>query len=183
METVGDAKIVTSTRKYGTGSMYFDGTGDYLAILNNNLLQFNTGNFTVEFWLNATNTGGTHGLVAASSTGAGYWASLIFQNSIYWQSVNGTTNLFSASYSSYYGSWTHVAFCRNNSVTKLYLNGIEVASASDTNNYNGTAGTYDVGRDLDNNGLLTGYIDDLRITKFARYTANFTPPTATFLAQ
>jgi hypothetical protein len=183
LETVGDAKIVTSTRKYGTGSLVFDGTGDYLAILNNNLLQFGTGNFTVEFWLNATNTGGTHGLVAASSTGTGYWASLIFQNSIYWQSVNGTTNLFSASYSSYYGSWTHVAFCRNNSVTKLYLNGIEVASASDTNNYNGTAGTYDVGRDLDNNGLLTGYIDDLRITRFARYTANFTPPTSTFLVQ
>jgi hypothetical protein len=183
METVGDAKIVSSTKKFGSGSLYFDGTGDYLAILNNNLLQFGTGNFTVEFWLNATNTGGTHGLVAASSTGTGYWASLIFQNSIYWQSVNGTTNLFSASYSSYYGSWTHVAFCRNNSVTKLYLNGIEVASASDTNNYNGTAGTYDVGRDLDNNGLLTGYIDDLRITRFARYTANFTPPTSTFLAQ
>jgi hypothetical protein len=30
LETVGNAQIDTSVKKYGTGSMEFDGTGDYL---------------------------------------------------------------------------------------------------------------------------------------------------------
>jgi hypothetical protein len=34
-----------------------------------------------------------------------------------------------------------------------------------------------------NDGMFSGYIDDLRITRFARYTSNFTAPTAAFPLQ
>ena len=181
LETVGNAQVDTNIKKYGTGSMKFDGSGDYLTILNLDGFQFGTGNFTVEFWLYANSSSTTHGLIAASLTGSGYWASLIFSGLIYWQSPNGATNLLSASYSGYYDTWTHVAFVRNSGTTKLYLDGIEKASASDATNYNGASGFYDIGRDQDNSAFLTGYIDDLRITKgVARYTANFTPPTKEF---
>jgi hypothetical protein len=39
LETVADAQIDTSVKKYGTGSMEFDGTGDYLLIA-----------FQLQFW-------------------------------------------------------------------------------------------------------------------------------------
>jgi hypothetical protein len=162
---------------YGSG--FFDGTGDYLSVPNNAAFQFGTGNFTVEFWVYANGSNNTHGLVAASLTGSGYWASLLFSGLIYWQSQNGTTNLFSASFSGYYDKWTHVAFVRNSGTTRLYLNGVEQVSASDSTNYNGSSGNYDIGRDQDNTAFLNGYISDLRIIKgTAVYTSNFTPPTA-----
>jgi hypothetical protein len=166
-----------------SGAGYFDGTGDYLSVANNAAFQFGTGNFTVEFWVYANSSSATHGLVAASLTGSGYWASLIFSGLIYWQSQNGTTNLLSASYSGYYNIWTHVAFVRNSGTTKLYLNGIEQASASDSTNYNGSSGNYDIGRDQDNTALLTGYLSNVRIVKgTAVYTSNFTPPTTPLTA-
>jgi len=160
------------------GSGYFDGSGDYLAVANSSAFAFGTGNFTVEFWVYANSSSTTHGLVASDQSG-GYWASVIFSGTLYWQSVNGSTNLLSTSYSNYYNQWTHVAFVRNSGTTKMYLNGVETASAADSNNYTATAGNIDIGRDADNSALLTGYISNLRIVKgTAVYTSAFTPPTA-----
>jgi hypothetical protein len=167
----------------GEWSNYFDGNGDYLSVANNAAFQFGTGNFTVEFWVYANSSSTNHGLVAASLTGSGYWASLIFSGLIYWQSQNGTTNLFSTSYAGYYNKWTHVAFVRNSGTTKLYLDGIEAASASDSTNYNGSSGNYDIGRDQDNTALLTGYLSNVRVVKgSAVYTSNFTPSTTPLTA-
>ena len=68
----------------------------------------------------------------------------------------------------------------------IYVNGISQASGT----FSGTV--WNPSRDVLIGGLLnystgqygtnfTGYIDDLRITKgVARYTSNFTVPTATF---
>ena len=167
----------------GAGYVEFDGTGDYLSIPNSSDFAFGTGDFTVEMWVYSTNTVG--GLVAADQTSVGstYWASLIFGNSLYWQSANGFTNLFSTSYASYINKWTYVAFVRNSGTTTLYLDGVSITSASDTTDYNGTSGNLDIGRDFDNNSYLTGKISNLRIVKgTALYTSNFTPPTGPLTA-
>jgi len=159
------------------GSVYFDGTGDYLSVANSSSFAFGAGDFTVEFWLYANSSSTTHGLVASDQTG-NYWASLIFSNLLYWQTANGSTNLFNTSYSNYYNQWTHVAFVRNSGIVRLYLNGVQITSASDGTSYTSTSGNIDIGRDQDNSASLNGYISNLRIVKgTALYTSNFTPPT------
>ena len=65
---------------------------------------------------------------------------------------------------------------------KLFINGVETASSTDSALRNLSSPTLEIGRRsyvAGNN--LAGHIDDFRITKgTARYTVNFTVPTETF---
>ena len=50
LETVGNSQISTSTFKYGTGSMKFDGTGDYLLTPAKSIFNLGSANFTPKFY-------------------------------------------------------------------------------------------------------------------------------------
>jgi hypothetical protein len=65
---------------------------------------------------------------------------------------------------------------------RLFINGTQTGSTvTNSTNFSGAITT--VGVADNGNYLLKGYIDDLRITRFARYTSNFTAPTAAFALQ
>ena len=78
------------------------------------------------------------------------------------------------------GGWHHVALVRNSGTTKLYVDGIEHDSYSDSNNYNYSGEIY-IGHTPncgDGDGWFGGFISNVRITKGqALYTSNFTPST------
>ena len=182
LECIGDAKVSTAQYKYGTGSMYFDGTGDRVHTgPSNPLIALGTGNFTVECWVNKLDTN-HRGIWQISSTAGGLQAStsnlaLGYQTGVWQIYRNGNSE--SASYSITPNTWYHTAVVRNSGTTKLYVNGTEVISVADTNNYTGTYMV--IGGYYDTSYLHNGYIDDLRITRgYARYTSNFTAPTSAF---
>ena len=79
-------------------------------------------------------------------------------------------------------TWYHVALVRNaaNNTTKLYINGTEIDSTSDSTNYTGERHLA-VGAYYSASYTYVGYWQDFRVTYgLARYTSNFTPPTAEF---
>jgi hypothetical protein len=83
-------------------------------------------------------------------------------------------------------TWTHVAVSRNGNTFRLFVNGVVDATATSTNSQTTNASdVFYVGRaGFDSNRIVTGYLDDVRLTKgYARYTANFTAPTAPFPLQ
>jgi hypothetical protein len=163
------------------GSGYFDGTGDYLSTPNSSSFAFGTGNFTVEFWYRGTDTGGGFGLTTGGSTG--YWQLNLSGSTMYWQNDVGVSNLLSVSATPILNdAWNHVAVVRNSTALTIYFNGVSVTSTSDTTNYSGTGGDFQLGFDSNSN-YIAGYIADYRIVKgTAVYTANFTPPTAPLTA-
>ena len=181
LETVGNAQISTSVKKYGTGSLAFDGTGDYLDVPSTVNLSFGTGDFTIEFWIKTSSTG-FNIMNPSSATGSGYWGLLVQSSDLRWNSAYNVTNLFAVSATSILdNNWHHVAIARSSGTTKVFYDGVSQTSQADSTNYSGVA-AWRIGSG--NVAALNGYIDDLRITKgIARYTANFTPPTAAFADQ
>jgi hypothetical protein len=184
--TVGSTQVSTSVKKYGTGSILLNGTTDYLTFPNVGNPQFNfgVGDFTIEFWINSTDTAG--GIITPlNSYGGTYWGLLMTSSTFYWQYSYGVSNLYNNSASSILnGAWHHVAIVRYSGTNKMYFDGVaQTNSSSDTTYYTSPSlSNYCIGYDYSgggNTGYLSAYIDDFRVTKgYARYTANFTPPTA-----
>jgi hypothetical protein len=184
LETVGDSKVSSVQKKYDTGAMYFDGTGDSLITPPSIVNSIGTGDFTIEFWCYPSNTTVAYRAIVASenyASVAGGWS--IYQNGTGIEIYLTGGALITAASQLVASTWRHIALVRSGSASnncKLYVNGTNVASATNTadwtgqrifigdNNYTGT------------DYFFNGYIDDLRITKYARYTANFTPPAQTF---
>ena len=82
-------------------------------------------------------------------------------------------------------AWQHVAVSISNNSARLFANGIQVGSTVSITDWGFAPVGVSVGANANgfNNTtqVFNGYIDELRITKgVARYTANFTPPTAPF---
>jgi hypothetical protein len=180
LETVGDAQIDTTTKKFGTGSMEFDGTDDSLVTPSTpELSGFNSSNWTIEAWIYPvqSKTMAIVNLVTATNANSGLnfgtnsSMQLKCDNGVNAGAAGGTISL---------NTWSHVAAVRSGSTITLYVNGSSVATTNQTPN--ATSFAY-IGRVSSTSvpEVFNGFIDDLRITKgVARYTANFTAPTKAF---
>ena len=177
----GDAQISTAQSKFGGSSIYLDGTGDYLTITDSNAFEFGSGDYTIELWFYMLSLPETFALFGGISGKNFYFGVGTYSGNRYLVSYDGTTELNQLSGDSITaGVWHHAAHCRSNGTARLFLNGELVRSGS-FGNITGTTG-YQLGTSsFYFDYWWNGYIDDLRITKgVARYTSNFTPPTAPF---
>jgi hypothetical protein len=181
LETVGNAQISTAQSKFGGSSMYFDGTGDWLISRTNSALSVGSGNFTIEFWVYLTGSG-TNSFVDTRVANDAAGVLIQTDTSRYLRLFTNGSGQITDTVALTQNQWVHVALVRSSTTTTLYKDGTSIGTYSDSNNYN--AGGITVGSNFGLTTPMTGYIDDLRITKgYARYTANFTPPTAPFALQ
>ncbi len=180
--TIGNADISTAVVKYGTGSLAFDGTGDWLQIDESSIFAFGTGDFTIEMWVYNTTNSPTYAVLWDTRDSEPDDSSHIVLNlgkPSWW--YNGAARIQPATAPAI-NTWYHLAVARSGTSTKMFIDGTQVGSTySDSNDYK--ANDYArIGSASDNPAGLNyfnGYIDDLRITNgLARYTANFTPPEA-----
>lgn len=191
LETVGNAQISTTQSRFGGGSMLFNGTTDKLVTTPSPLFNFASSDFTIEGWF-YTGSSATMlplystlnrakadvlsiqisgGIVYAyvSAAGGGAWSLL---NGL----VMGTVT---------YNAWNHIALVRSGSTWSGYVNGTRGSGFPQTNSAAVAAmDGFAIGDAAGAGFWYSGYMDDLRITRFARYSgATITAPTAAFPTQ
>ena len=190
VETIGDTKISTSTFKNNLTSIYLDGNGDYLSSPNTGgLFDFGTGDFTVEFWMNASSTGTYVAIVGtqaiSGNTTAGMWRvsnRLNSANGIYFNYTTGSAfadiTFSTTNYND--GTWHYITVIRSSNTLLAFVDGVQIGSTAITQSLTSRQ-KLAVGYQAQDNQYFTGYIDDMRITKgVARYLNNFIPPIRTF---
>jgi len=180
--TLGSAQISTSVKKYGTGSLSFNGSTDYLQTPSSPVITLN-GNFTIECWVYFNNVSSAQPIISYGTSGSASNLLFLFNTSVglRWYFSSGTVDINQGSASGWSAStWYHVAAVRSGSTLTLYRNGTSIASGTTTQVYEAGA-LLNVGASPGDSVFLNGYIDDFRITNgYARYTSNFTPPTSAF---
>ena len=187
LETVGNAQVSTSVKKFGTGSIALDGTGDALIPPASPLYNFGTGNFTIECWFNlSAKVAGQAPVCQLNSGASGAWrlSTQDFSNNDKLQLVasNGSwQTLLDVSTTWNTGTWYHIAISRSGSTIYGFINGVLSGTATFSTQFGSSTTPLCIGLNQVDTVYFNGYVDDVRVTKgVARYTATFTPPTAAF---
>jgi hypothetical protein len=183
----------TGTAKWGSASLSFNGTNQYMTTPYTSALDLATGDWTVEAWVYLLSlkdlndlwqitAGGvdnryTHCGVVADSAGALYFLAAIASDQ--WANVTTTANgTISAN------TWTHVAAVRSGNDFRLYVGGSLALSYTYSGSLFSMSGQTVIGANAgfaDSSRRFHGYIDDFRVTKVARYSGStITVPTAAF---
>ena len=169
-----------------TGSVVFDGTGDYLSLTDTTDFDLGSGNFTIEGFVHINGTSGSQQTFVAKGTGADNQASYHIAlnasgNWVYYLSSNGSTwDIVSSGLVGAYtkDTWQHIALVRNGNTFTPYLNGIAGTPTSSSSTLFDSNKIFSIGADDPGNQLLIGFISNLRIVKgTALYTQDFIPPT------
>lgn len=180
----GNAQISTSQSKFGGSSAAFDGNSDWLAVTSDSALALDSGDFTIEMFVYFNAVSANQGLYdtiavggsGTRSTGLVWYLTSANKLSVF--SGGSDRGPTAATLSS--ATWYHIALVRASGTFSYFINGTKDATTFTlTTNFTDTNAL--LGRIGDGTYWLNGYIDELRVTKgVARYSANFTAPTAAF---
>ena len=159
----GNAKI-SKFSPYATDgwSINFNGINQYL-YLNKQAFDFGTGDFSFECFVYVKGGDNSNYQVLLDTRTGAAAENLVLgltpNNTLYWYSgseITGTEKVPPF-------KWTHILFARSGSTLKMYVNGKESYSATNTGNFNASNTTYGyLGKAIQGVGWVAGYITEIR---------------------
>lgn len=187
IETLGEIDVNTSVYLLGTGSkeqgsIYFDGTGDWMKIAISPQFNFANGDFTVEGWVNSQSNVVTLGTIMGFGWIYGNYSPLVIFNDA------GTLKVYASSTGSSWdvinnqsfgtltlGTWHHFAVSRQGNVYRLYKDGVAQAQLTSSSTLYTPPSFITLGADSNGNStyMFNGYMQDIRVSRYARYTTAF----------
>jgi len=170
----GDAHHSTAQARFGSSSMRFDGSGDYLTVPSSVDFEMGTGAFTVDFWYYHVGTG-MNGRFFAHTSANRFTGYVLGDCAAFHMGGGGVLSPTGITQP----GWHHVAVVRrgDNGLTGVSLDGI-FGTWSDQ--YAGPVPADGLTiASIFNSYFQNGYMEEFRVSKgIARWTENFTPPGA-----
>ena len=190
---VGAPEYRSDNYVFGTSSLWFDGSNDYLLIDDHSDWNFGNGNYTIDFRFNASalSNSTNYFLYSQSDSGGSNLHDIWIEvdgsgnKSIRWREATGGSQqwLVNASATLTTGTWYHVACVRNGSDFRIYLNGTSIGNTTHSNAISDFGYPVRIGASGYSSGsqFFSGYMEEFRVSKGdARWTTNFTPPTEAY---
>lgn len=179
---LGNAKISTAQAKFGTTSLYLDGTGDGMTLQYHDALALKrAGAFTIDYWVYPTGLANYRALMGDAGSNTASWALVSFGNGaieVFTYNGSGLTQTLSATGVLTNNAWHHLAVDWDGNDFRVYVNGVMVVKhAGAVLRDHGWAPRFGINED--NSRSFLGYIDELRIVSgVAEYAsdAGFVPP-------
>jgi hypothetical protein len=185
VRAIGNAQVDTAQSQFGGSSLLLDGTGDYLIVPTDTDIQFtSTESWTVECWVRlSTLIRGRYVISALSLAGAPFpgWGIQILGTADTFAFWDGSNNWRTFNSTIVANTWYHIAIVSTAGSVRMYQNGTQQTTTfTAASTINNTTDNLFIGATNDGSLGWPGWIDELRISNSARYSANFTPPTAPF---
>ncbi len=184
----GNAQLDTAQKKFGTASLLLNGN-DYVTLPDSADWDFGIGDFTIDFQLrfNSVN-GASNNTILDMGSVQNSKGVFIYQGAgtnVLHIALNGGGNDYTFAWTPSTATWYHVAFSRSGTSLKAFVDGVQIG-ATQTSSDNIDSSTYGLSIGATNvtpGSYLDGWLDEIRISKgIARWTANFTSPTAAYTA-
>jgi hypothetical protein len=143
------------------GSIFFNGTSQYLTVPDNAALQLSTGtSFTIEAWIYPTDLSvADHGIVAKRSAGSAEWQFNIHPSYGYLTFWNGVTT-YQSDITLSVNNWYHVAVTWDTTTLRFFVNGLIGTTYTGLTLTPGN-NTLTLGAVYANTGLYTGNISNI----------------------
>lgn len=181
---VGSAQVETSVKKFGTGSVKLNGSTDWLSVANSNVFNFGTGDFTIEFFVNFNNIdNAVYGFCYSNGSETDwieFYANGTTSGATLEARIQGSGTLAWAHGGFNSGQWYHIALVRQSGNVSCYKDGVAIGITQSQTNSVSLANALLIGRAFNAAAPMNGYMDEVRISNIAVYTAGFTPPNAAF---
>lgn len=186
-----NAQIKTDQFKFGTSSLYLDGTNDRVAFADSADWAMGMGAFTYEIWVRREfdSLAAQQALFYQSNTFGGFVSAgmiLGTLNDTTMRVSDGSVSDTNNAGTLLAGVWSHLAMVYDGSGTLYrFQDGVHLHTSTGLTGFTmlDSTGSMTIGAftDADNPFHFQGWVDQFRITKgVARYVADFTPPTAIF---
>jgi len=185
-----NAQLDTAQQKFGTASGLFDGTDDYLSTADSADWDFDSGDWTVDFWVRFNSVAITQRFISQWETGDLNWniGWLNSNNLAFIYSTDGTTvaNTFTFAWTPSTATWYHVAVVRSGADLEAFIDGTQIGITENVSTDAFFDATVSLLIGVNTTGLLNdfdGWLDEIRVVKgTAVWTTNFTAPSAEYTA-
>lgn len=180
---IGQGIKITGNQDYSS----VNGGSKYLEFQTTNQCDFGTGDFTIEGYVKHDSAEVSGTIASLDDIDGARTFSLISHSGNAYFAVNGGYAVYTNDYPISTNLWWHLAVTRSDGVLRLFVNGVKKAETSFTAAVGaqnkklqvGVRKAYLLGGGVWATVFSNGYFDEVRISKgVARYTANFTPPSA-----
>lgn len=181
----GNAQIDTSQSRFflltgnGFSSGKFDGSGDYVSVADSNDWTF-AGDFTIDAYVQSNSLASKRVIACHQTDGNNLYSLYVgTDGSLNFFMNSGGTQIFAFGTAAGLigtggGVWHHVAVVRSGTTWRLFVDGVVAATTTSSVTIPNYTSTFRVGMDTTTANSWSGWIMELRVSRVARWTANFT---------